>query len=164
MKLHGFLIVAALALLVVVPQAGAQQTYGDGFGIGGVFLPSGSPVLLGTTRIGSSIGLEFALELRVSDDGSSSTTDLGAGIGVKKFLTERKQFQPYYGGRFGFLHTSTDTDHGDVDDTRFGVTAVIGAEYFVIRNLSVDAEIGFDLYFGSVELGTSTRLAALFYL
>lgn len=164
MKLHGFLVVTALIILVLAPHAAAQRTYGDGFGVGGVFLPSGSPVLLGTTRVGDSLGLEFALELRVSDDGSHSITNLGAGFGVKKYLTDRKQFQPFYGGRFGFLHTSVDNDHIDSDDTRFGVTAVLGGEFFVIRSLSLEAEIGFDLYFGSIELGTSTRLAALFYL
>ena len=57
-----------------------------------------------------------------------------------------------------------DDGHADSDDTRFGVTAVLGGEYFVVRSISLEAEIGFDLYFGSIELGTSTRLAALFYL
>jgi hypothetical protein len=164
LKLRGFMIVAALALCVLPHQAAAQQSYGDGFGIGGVLLPSGSAVLLGTTRIGDSLGLEFAVELRVSDDGNDSRTNLGAGIGLKKYLTDRKQFQPFYGGRFGFLHTSRNDGHVDADDTRFGVTAVLGGEYFIIRKLSLEGEIGFDLYFGSIELGTSTRLAALFYL
>lgn len=164
MRMRGLMVMAALILLVPASQAAAQQTYGDGFGIGGVFLPSGSGALLGTTRIGDDLGLEFALELRVSDDGNRSTTTLGAGIGLKKYLTDRKQFQPFYGGRFGFLHTSRTDGDFDSDDTRFGVTAVLGGEYFVVRSISLEAEIGFDLYFGSVELGTSTRLAALFYL
>jgi hypothetical protein len=108
--------------------------------------------------------LEFDLELRVVDDDGHSETALGAGIGLKKYLTDRKQFQPFVGGRFGFNHYSNDTPVGDTEDTRFGVTAALGGEYFITRQISVEGEIGFDLYFGSVELGTGTRLAALFYL
>ena len=78
--------------------------------------------------------------------------------------SDRKQFQPFVGGRFGFHHMSTDTQNGDSEDTRFGVTAVLGGEYFITRQISVEGEMSFDLYFGSVELGTGTRLAALFYL
>ena len=164
MTKRGLVFLTALIFFVLPSVATAQQSYGDGFGVGGVLLPSGSPVLLGTTRVGDSLGLEFALELRVFDDDDTSSTELGAGIGIKEYLTDRKQFQPFYGGRFGFRHSSHDNGHTDVDDTRFGVTAVAGGEYFVTRKLSVEGQIGFDLYFGSVELGTSTRLAALFYL
>ena len=159
------LAVFALIALVALPGvAAAQRNYGDGFGVGGVLLPSGSPTLLGTTRIGDSLGLEFSLALDVLDDDNTSVTNLGAGIGVKKYLSERKQFQPFVGGRFGFHHYSADYGNTDVDDTRFGITAVLGGEYFVTRQLSVEGEIGFGIYFGSVELATGTRLAALFYL
>lgn len=164
MTKRSFVLLTVLTFLVLPSMASAQQSYGDGFGVGGVLLPSGSPVLLGTTRVGDSLGLEFALELRALDDDDTSSTELGASIGIKKYLTDRKQFQPFYGGRFGFHHSSRDNGHTDVDDTRFGVTAVVGGEYFVTRKLSVEGQIGFDLYFGSVELGTSSRLAALFYL
>jgi hypothetical protein len=162
--MRAFTFVVVLALSVLPSVASAQHSYGDGFGIGGVLLPSGSPTLVGLTRIGDSLGLEFDLELRVVDDDGHSETDLGAGIGLKKYLTDRKQFQPFVGGRFGFNHYSNDTPVGDTEDTRFGVTAVLGGEYFITRQISVEGEIGFDLYFGSVELGTGTRLAALFYL
>lgn len=164
MARRGFTFVAVLALSILPSVACAQHTYGDGFGIGGVLLPSGSPVLVGLTRIGDSLGLEFNLELRVVDDDGHSETELGAAVGVKRYLTDRKQFQPFVGGRFGFQHYSVDTQHGDIEDTRFGLTGVLGGEYFITRQISVEGEIGFDLYFGSVELGTGTRLAALFYL
>lgn len=160
MTRRSLVLVAALALTALPSLAAAQQSYGDGFGIGGVLLPSGSPILLGTTRIGDDLGVEFALELTVFDDRSSSVTDIGATVGLKKYLTDRKQFQPFMGGRFGFHHHSTDK----VDDTRFGVTGVVGGEYFITRQLSFEGEVGFDLYFGSIQLGTCTRLAALFYL
>ena len=164
MTTRSFMLAAVLAVFILPACAVAQQTYGDGFGIGGVLLPSGSPTLLGTTKIGEDLGLEFLFELRVVDDDNNSSTDLGAGIGIKKYLTDRKQFQPFVGGRFGFRHVSRDYGNGDVDDTRFGLTGCLGGEYFITRTLSVEGQIGFDLYFGSVELGTSTRLAALFYL
>ncbi len=51
-----------------------------------------------------------------------------------------------------------------MDDTTFGVTAILGGEYFITRKLSFEGELGFRLYFGSIEIGTGTRLAALFYL
>ena len=164
MTRRSLVLVTALALTVLPSLAAAQHSYGDGFGIGGVLLPSGSPTLLGITRIGDSLGLEFSVALNVQDDGSFSSSDLGAAVGVKKYLTDRKQFQPFFGGRFGFHHYSRDNGNVDVDDTRFGVTAVLGGEYFITRKLSFEGELCFDLYFGSIEIGTGSRLAALFYL
>jgi hypothetical protein len=164
MTIRGPVSAVVLALILVPSLAFAQNDYGDGFGIGGVLLPSDSPVLIGITRIGDSLGLEFDLELRVYDDDGYSETGLGAGIGLKKYLSDRKQFQPFVGGRFGFHHSSVDAPYGDSEDTRFGVTGVLGGEYFITRQISVEGELGFDLYFGSIEMGTGTRLAALFYL
>ena len=164
MTRRSLVLVAALALTALPSLAAAQHSYGDGFGVGGVLLPSGSPTLLGITRIGDSLGLEFSGGLDVQDDGSFSSTDVGAGVGVKKYLTDRKQFQPFFGGRFGFHHHSRDNGRDEVNDTRFGVTAILGGEYFITRELSFEGELNFDLYFGSIEIGTGTRLAALFYL
>jgi len=157
-------LITALALTALPSLAAAQHSYGDGFGVGGVLLPSGSPTLLGITRIGDSLGLELSIGLDIQDDGSSSSADIGAAVGVKKYLTDKTQFQPFLGGRFGFHHHSRDKGSDDVDDTRFGVTAILGGEYFITRKLSFEGELNFDLYFGSVEIGTGTRLAALFYL
>ena len=164
MSSRHLIVLVTAVLAVLAPLAAAQQSYGDGFGIGGVLLPSGSPILLGTTRLGDSLGLEFSLALDVFDDDNVSATTLGAGIGVKKYLTEKKQFQPFFGGRFGFTHDSVETNGHDSDDTRFGITAIVGGEYFVTRQLSFEGGLEFRLYFGSVEMGTGSRLAALFYL
>ncbi len=161
-SLFVLMTIAALATLPAV--AAAQYSYGDGFGVGGVLLPSGSPTLLGTTRVGDSLGLEFSLALEVFDDDGSSATDIGAAIAVKKYLGDRGQFQPFVGGRFGFEHESYDYGHVEGDDTRFGVSALVGGEYFITRRLSFEGEIGFGIYFGSLHLGTGSRLAALFYL
>lgn len=158
------LTLVAAAIILVPAVSAAQYNYGDGFGIGGVLLPSGSPTLLATTRIGDSMGLEFSLSLEVFDDDNTSTTDIESGIGIRKFLGDRSQFQPYLGGRFGVLHRSYDFGGGNVDDTQFGVTAAVGGEYFVTRKLSFEGQIEFGVYFGSFSLGTGSRLAALFYL
>jgi len=164
MTRRSLVLITALALTALPSLAAAQHSYGDGFGVGGVLLPSGSPTLLGITRIGDSLGLEFSVGLDVQDDGSFSSSDVGAGVAVKQYLTDRKQFQPFFGGRFGFHHHSRDNGRDEVNDTRFGVTAILGGEYFVTRKLSFEGELGFRLYFGSIEIGTGTRLAALFYL
>ena len=164
MTRRSLVLVTALALTALPSLAAAQHSYGDGFGIGGVLLPSGSPTLLGITRIGDSLGLEFSVGLDVQDDGSFSSTDVGAGVAVKRYLTDRKQFQPFVGGRFGFHHYSRDNGRDEVNDTTFGVTAILGGEYFITRKVSFEGELGFRLYFGSIEIGTGTRLAALFYL
>ncbi len=164
MTRRSLVLVTALALTALPSLAAAQHSYGDGFGIGGVLLPSGSPTLLGITRIGDSLGLELSIGLDIQDDGGSSSADIGAAVGVKRYLTDQKQFQPFLGGRFGFHHHSRDNGRNEVDDTKFGVTAILGGEYFVTRKLSFEGELNFNLYFGSIEIGTGTRLAAFFYL
>jgi len=164
MTRRSLVLVTALALTALPSLAAAQHSYGDGFGIGGVLLPSGSPTLLGITRIGDSLGLELSIGLDIQDDDGSSSTDIGAAVGVKRYLTDQKQFQPFLGGRFGFRHHSRDNGLDDVDETKFGVTAILGGEYFVTRKLSLEGELNFDLYFGSIVIRTGSRLAAFFYL
>jgi hypothetical protein len=164
MKTLKLVLVTAVALGSLTLVATAQQAYGDGIGIGGVLLPSGSPTLLATSRIGDSLGLEFSLSLDVMDDGHATSTDIGAGFGVKQYLTERKQFQPFFGGRFGITHQSLEVGSQEVDDTQVGVTAMLGGEYFVTRQISFEGEMNFGVSFGSYHMRTGTRLSALFYL
>jgi len=164
MTARRLVLLTALAVAALPIAAAAQHGYGDGFGIGGVLLPSGSPTLLGTSRVGDSLGLEFSLSLDVMDDDHTSVSDIGAGLGVKRYLTERKQFQPFVGGRLAVDHHSYDNGHNDVEDTQFGVAAVLGGEYFVTRQISFEGEMNFGISFGSFHLRTGTRLAAIFYL
>ena len=49
------LLVISLLVLVALPVA--AQNYGDGFGIGGTFLPDGSRALIGKTRLGRQLGV-----------------------------------------------------------------------------------------------------------
>jgi opacity protein-like surface antigen len=156
---------AVLAFLLILPGlALAQREYGDGFAIGGVLLPSGSPQLLGSTRLGETTGIEFGLGFDVRDDDRGSQTDLEAGIGIKLFVSDRNQFQPFVGGRLGVRHSSWDDGGRDGEDTRFGATGFLGGEYFITRKLSVEGELELSLFFGSVELATGSRFAAFFYL
>jgi hypothetical protein len=164
MKTLRLALVTTLALASLPLMAAAQHAYGDGIGIGGVLLPSGSPTLLATSRIGDALGLEFSLSLDVLDDGHTKSTDIGAGVGLKRYLTERKQFQPFYGGRFVVTHQSLEYGNQETDDTQVGVMAILGGEYFVTRQISLEGEMNFGVSFGSYRMRTGTRLSALFYL
>jgi hypothetical protein len=157
-------VVSISIALALAGPASAQRDYGDGFAIGGVLLPSGSPQLLANTRIGDAMGLELGVGFDIEDGDAISRTDLEAGIGLKYYMTGRNQFQSFIGGRFGMRHSSWDLGDGDEEDTRFGVSAFLGGEYFVNRNLSVEGALEFNMFFGSVELETGSRLAAFFYL
>ena len=158
-------VAVALVLvgLIAIPSLAAAQTQtrGQGFGIGGVLLPSGSPTILGTTRLGDDLALELGIALGFSsDDNSNDRTDFGVGFGLRKLWNTEERFQPYLGGRVSVTHTSWNGH----DDTKLGLTGVLGGEYFVMRNLSLLGEVGLGLYFGSFELNTGTRLAAFLYL
>lgn len=164
--MRGFTVcMVSLALaLTLAGAASAQREYGDGFAIGGVLLPSGSPQLLANTRIGESTGIELAAGFDIEDGDRVSRTELEAGIGLKYYMRGRDQFQPFVGGRFGMRHASWDVAGEDDEETRFGVSAILGGEFFVNRKLSLEGGLEFSMFFGSVELETGSRLAAFFYL
>jgi opacity protein-like surface antigen len=160
------LVVAVLFVAIGLPAlASAQaQSYGDGFGVGGVLLPDSSQALLGKARLGDTIGIELSLALASYSDGDSDT-DFTIGAAVQKFWNVQRQVQPYVGGRVSINQGSH--SHGsrsDDDDVKLGLAGVIGAEYFVVRNFSIEAEFGVGAYIGSFSIGTETRLAALLYL
>lgn len=162
---RGLLVVLA-AIALVFPLSAAAQSYGDGFGVGGVLLPSGAATILGTTRLGDAMALEVGVSLDVYDDDGHSTTDFGVSGALKKFWSTDSNFQPFVGGRVSLMHSSF--DYGDFegkgDDTVFGFAGVIGGEYFINRRLSLDGEVGAGMYFGSFRLSTGSRLAAFLYL
>ena len=164
------LAMMALVCVLVLPAAALAQDYGDGFGVGGVFLPSGNNVLMAKMRLGDAMALEVYTGLSTFSDDGYSSTDLSLGAGVLFHANPDEKLQPYWGGRFEILHASVDYDNdnmgngGDWDDTRFGVTGVVGAEYFINRRLSLEGEIGLGMHFGSFSLTSGSRLAALLYL
>lgn len=163
MAKRGMLLLLAVGVLVL-PVASSAQNYGDGFGLGGVLLPSGSATILGTTRLGDSMGLEIGVGIDLYDDGDHSSSDFGVSGALKKFWNTDGSFQPYAGARASLAHSTY--DHGDVesDQTLFGFTAFVGGEYFVTKRVSLDGEVGAGMYFGSFHLRTGTRLAAFLYL
>ena len=163
MAKHGLIALLVLGVLAVPPVASAQN-YGDGFGIGGVLLPSGSATILGTTRIGDAIGLEIGVGLDLYDNDDPSASDFGVSAALKKFWSTEGTLQPYAGARVGLHHSSYDHGNVDSEDTLFGFTAFIGGEYFVTKRVSLDGEVGVGMFFGSVHVRTGSRLAAFLYL
>jgi hypothetical protein len=165
MAKRSVLMVLAAGILAF-PAAVCAQSYGDGFGVGGVLLPSGASTVLATTRLGDALALEVGLGLNVYDDSGNSSSDLGVSAALKKFWSTENNFQPFVGGRVSLSHSSYDNGElmGKGDDTQFGFEGVLGGEYFVTRRLSIDGEVGVGMYFGSFTIGTGTRLAAFLYL
>jgi len=160
------LLICVLVGLAGAPVAASAQDYGDGLGIGGVLLPSGSTLLLGKTRVGSEFGVEVEVAFSSMSDDETSSTDLGLGVGLLKHWNQGNEVQPYVCGRVGIGHTSMDLGEGydESDETNFYIGAGLGAEYFVTKKLSIEGEAGVRLIFGSIGIATGTRLAALLYL
>jgi hypothetical protein len=155
----------ALACLFCLPCAAAPRDYGEGFGIGGVLLPDGNPMILGTSRLGDSLSLEVGIGLDVFSNDDDSSSDFAFRAGMRKFWNVDGQFQPFFGGRVSLLHLERDRgDHPSVEDTLFGFGAALGGEYFVTRRVSLLGEVGVGLFFGSIELRTGSSLAAFMYL
>lgn len=164
MMKRSLLVLAAATL--AFPLAAAAQSYGEGFGVGGVLLPSGSSTILATTRLGDALALEVGLGLDVFDDGDYSSSDFGVSGALKKFWNTEGNFQPFVGGRVSLSHSSFDYGElmGSGDETVFGFSGVIGGEYFVTRRVSIDGEVGAGMFFGSIHISTGSRLAAFLYL
>ncbi len=175
-----------LMVLVVIssllfPLLAAAQSYGDGFAVGGILLPSGTGTIIGKTRLGDNMALEVALSLSTWSDSGNSSSDIGFGAGVLFLNGTDSKFQPYWGGRVSIGHTSggvggyefdpsdwRDGDErdggGDDSHTTFGIIGVFGAEYFITKRLSIEGEVGLGMYFGSFSLATETAVAGFIYL
>ena len=164
-------LVLLLVGLILLPTLAAAQSYGDGFAVGGVLLPSGSGTLVAKTRMGDGLGIEVELGLSTYSDGDFSSSDLQIGGGALFYTGSSDKLQPYWGARFRLGHTSSDMPafeyRGDDDsnsNTTFGFVGVYGAEYFITKRLSLEGEAGIGMYFGSFSLRTETRLAGFIYL
>jgi len=171
------LVILLLCVLITLPALASAQTYGDGLGIGGILLPSGSGTLLGKMRLGDALGIEAMIGLSTFSDDGNSSSDFELGIGALLHQNAGSQIQPYFGGRFTIQNTSSDYDvdfeiptradtRGDDGDshTTFGLIGVVGAEYFVTKKVSLEGEIGLGLHFGSFSMSTNTTLGAFLYL
>jgi hypothetical protein len=168
--------------LLLFPLLAAAGSYGDGFAVGGILLPSGSGTVIGKTRLGDNMAIEVALSLATWSDSGNSSSDIGFGAGVLLLSGTESQFQPYWGGRLSIGHTSggmgdggfdpadwrsgdeRNDDGGDDSHTTFGISGVFGAEYFITKRLSLEGEVGLGMYFGSFSLATETTLAGFIYL
>jgi hypothetical protein len=155
------LALLAVVGLTVFPALSTGQGYGEGLGVGGVFLPVGdSATILVTSRLGEATALEFGLALDVVSDDDYDSTDFGVSGGIRQYWFTERSFQPFYGGRLSLLHRTIN----DSEDTAFGLEGLLGGEYFLARNVSMLGEVGFGVFFGSLELRTGSRLAAFLYL
>jgi opacity protein-like surface antigen len=162
MSIRSFLVCVAVCL-VALPSAAPAQSYGDGFGIGGVLLPSGAGTLLAKTRVGSSLGLEFALSLSTFSNEGTSSSDFSIGVGALQHWNTDSQLQPYLGARCDIANSSYELGQTDESETSFGLFGTLGAEYFVTKKLSLEGEAALGFRFGSFSMSTGTRLAALLY-
>ena len=159
MSVRNFVILTTLCLCSVASPALARG-YGDGFGLGGVLVPPGDPVILGTTRLGDSVGVEVGVGLDVVSEGDDTDTGFVVGFAMRKYWSTAEQFQPFFGGRAGLIYV----DKGGHEDTLVGLSALVGSEYFLTRRVSLRGEVELGLYFGSIEIRTGTTLAAFMYL
>lgn len=163
-------LVLLLLGLLLLPTLASAQSYGDGFAVGGVLLPSGSNTLVAKTRLGDGIGLEVEVGISTFSEDDFSTSDLSLGAGALFYTGSTDKLQPYWGGRFRLGYASIDmpeTEHGqggEDSDTTFGVMGVFGAEYFITKHLSVEGEAGLGIHFGSLSIRTETRLAGYLYI
>jgi hypothetical protein len=154
------LVIAALLLVACAASPALARGYGDGFGLGGVLVPDGDPVILGTSRLGDSVGLEVGVGLDAFSNDDVSSTDFVVGVAMRKYWSVEDQFQPFFGGRASLLYVERD-EH---EDTLVGLSALVGGEYFLTKRVSVRGEVELGLYFGSIEIRTGTTLAAFMYL
>jgi hypothetical protein len=154
------LVILTFVCLCSLASPALGRGYGDGFGLGGVLVPPGDPVILGTTRLGDSVGLEVGVGLDVVSDGDEEDTDFVVGAAMRKYWSVEEQFQPFFGGRASLLYV----EHGNRDETLVGLSALVGGEYFLTRRVSLRGEVELGLYFGSIEIRTGTTLAAFMYL
>lgn len=158
MSLRVFVILAVVCL-TSIPSPALARGYGDGFGLGGILAPGGDPVILGTTRLGDSVGLEIGVGFRVASDGDDTDTDFVVGAALRKYWIVEEQFQPFFGGRVSLLYVDRRKE-----ETLVGLSGLVGGEYFVTRRVSLRGEVELGLYFGSIEIRTGTTLAAFMYL
>ncbi len=174
-------MVLVVVSLLLFPILAAAQSYGDGLAVGGILLPDGTGTIIGKTRLGDNMALEVALSLSTWSDSGNSSSDIGIGAGVLFLNGTDSKFQPYWGGRVCIGHTSgggggdfdpsdwrgedeRDGNGGDDSHTTFGIIGVFGAEYFIVKHLSIEGEVGLGMYFGSFSLATETTLAGFIYL
>ncbi len=75
----------------------------------------------------------FGLGLR---GGDNSGTDIGLGVGVRKYL-KVEDFAPFVGGTIFYSSTQ------DGDQKSFSLMGEGGAEYFLYKEFSIEGKVGF---------------------
>jgi len=152
-------VILSLLCLVCLTSTAPAAGYGEGFGFGGVLMPSGDPVILGSTRLGDSIGLEVGVGIDVMSEDDDTTSDFIVSVAMRQFWKTEEQFQPFFGGRTSLVYVEDGND-----ETLIGVSGLLGGEYFVTKRVSIRGEVDLGIYFGSIRVRTGTALAAFMYL
>ena len=86
--------------------------------------------------------------------GDANGTDLGIGIGARKYL-KIDDFAPFVGGSFFYSNTK------DGDQKNMSIMAEFGAEYFLHKQFSVEGSVGFGYTSSETESTTGTGAGAV---
>jgi hypothetical protein len=81
-----------------------------------------------------------------ASSGDVSSDFFGISFGARKYL-KLSDFAPFVGGKLSFEKTKNDIN--GIDRKVFDVSAVLGAEYFLHKQFSIEGSVG--LGFGSVD-------------
>jgi len=142
------LVILTLALVLVIGISSAfaansmkEGTMGLSFGPGGGdFMVTGKFFAQSDLAILASFGLGIA-------GGDAKGTDIGLGVGVRKYL-KVDDFAPFVGGGFSYKSTN------DSNTKDLTLNANFGAEYFFHKQVSIEGSVGFG--YGSSETKTTS--------
>jgi hypothetical protein len=121
-------------------------TFGFNVGFGDSALGEPGVVMIsGKYFIQNDIALIAGFGAQASS-GDVSSDFFGISFGVRKYL-KLSDFAPFVGGKLSFEKTKNDIN--GIDRKVFDVSAVLGAEYFLHKQFSIEGSVG--LGFGSVD-------------
>ena len=151
-------IIAASAMaLALTTSASAGVTVGLGYAAG-----SGSDAGV-RVPIDFDFGLRLEPELGLST--GSGTTGVLVGFGGYYNIVEVEKVNIFVGGRFGYSKTSYDVGPVTYDANTLNISALVGAEYFVVENkmsVAVQVGLGNTSYSGDLDAdGTSGTTGAV---
>jgi hypothetical protein len=150
------LLIIATAIIVVIGlglgNASAADnslkagTFGFNVGFGDSALGEPGVVMIsGKYFIQNDLALIAGFGAQASD-GDVSSNFFGFSVGVRKYL-KLNDFAPFVGGKLSYEKSKKDLD--GINRQVFDVSAVLGAEYFLHKQFSIEGSVG--LGFGSVD-------------
>ena len=135
------LIIGVLSLITIGPATAQNSLEMGAMGLS-VSVADEDFVLSGRYLLNPTLAAlaEFGFQ---AVDNSNSGTNFTFGGGVRKYLSAIADLVPFVGANLAFVRAF----HLATDDTESGIklNAVAGAEYFIMSQLSVEAEVGIEL-------------------